>query len=111
MGDGARTYHDRFLVIDDAVWHFGHSFNQAGEAEVSMATRLRYPDEIRAWITEDIARASPFLVGWPVIKARRESEKPALRAGIVGRAWTALNTVISAAAGAFVKRRKPGDVA
>jgi hypothetical protein len=111
MGDDARTYHDRFLVIDDTVWHFGHSFNQVGEAEVSMATRLRYPDEIRAWIIEDIARASPFLVGWPVIKARRESEKPAPRAGIVGRAWTALNTVISAAAGAFVKRRKLGDAA
>ena len=27
MGDGARTYHDRFLVIDDLVWHFGHSVN------------------------------------------------------------------------------------
>jgi hypothetical protein len=64
MGDVARTYHDRFLVIDDAVWHFGHSFNHVGEAEVSMATRSRYPDEIRAWIIEDVGRATPFsLVG------------------------------------------------
>jgi hypothetical protein len=73
MGDKARTYHDRFLVIDDDVWHVGHSFNQLGESEVSMATRLRYPDEIHDWITEDIDRATPFLEGWPVLRARREA--------------------------------------
>lgn len=73
MGDEARTYHDRFLVIDDQVWHVGHSFNQIGENEVSMATRLRYSDEIHEWIMEDIARATPFLEGWPVLKERREA--------------------------------------
>jgi hypothetical protein len=71
MGDKARTYHDRFLVIDGQIWHVGHSFNQIGENEVSMATRLRYPDEIHEWIIEDVARATPFLEGWPVLKERR----------------------------------------
>ena len=67
MGDGARTYHDRFLVIDNSVWHFGHSFNRVGErdagGDVSMAIRLRYPDEIRSIILADIDRATPFLEG------------------------------------------------
>jgi hypothetical protein len=76
MGDKARTYHDRFLVIDDDVWHVGHSFNQLGQSEVSMATLLRYPDEIRDWITEDIGRATPFLEGWPVLKAQRRRISP-----------------------------------
>ena len=30
MGEAARVYHDRFLVVDDVVWHFGHSFNRTG---------------------------------------------------------------------------------
>jgi hypothetical protein len=77
MGDKARTYHDRFLVIDDDVWHVGHSFNRLGESDVNMATRLWYPGEILAWIAEDIDRATPFLKGWPVLKARREAASPA----------------------------------
>ncbi len=79
MGDKARTYHDRFLVIDDVFWHVGHSFNQLGQSEVSMATQLRYPDEIRDWITEDIGRATPFVEGWPVLKAQRRRISPLQR--------------------------------
>jgi len=72
MGDAARTYHDRFLVIDDSVWHFGHSFNQVGEGDVSMAMRLRYPDAIRDLIFEDVGRAALFLDAWPDLKAARQ---------------------------------------
>jgi hypothetical protein len=109
MGDVARTYHDRFLVIDDVVWHFGHSFNQLGGVEVSMATRLRYPDEIRSWIIEDIGRAMPFLEAWADIKARRKAEEPAARAGIAARARTALNAAISAVAWVLGNRHEPED--
>lgn len=72
MGERGRVYHDRFLVIDNVVWHFGHSFNQIGGSEVSMATRLGYPDEIREAICEDIGRANTFLSSWPGLKARRQ---------------------------------------
>ncbi len=82
MGDAARSYHDRFLVIDDSVWHFGHSFNQVGESDVSMATRLRYPDPIRDLILEDINRATLFLDGWPLLKAaRQQTAQDPLREG------------------------------
>jgi hypothetical protein len=90
MGHKARTYHDRFLVIDDDVWHFGHSFNQLGQLEVSMATRLRYPDEIRDWITEDMCRAARFLKEWPVLKARR------IQGGTLRRLWDLLINAVSA---------------
>jgi hypothetical protein len=86
MGDKARTYHDRFLVIDDDVWHVGHSFNQLGESEVSMATRLRYPDEIRDWITEDIGRATPFVEGWSLLRHGGPSRSPAAPPGFPDQA-------------------------
>jgi hypothetical protein len=76
MGQSARTYHDRFLVVDDVVWHFGHSFNQTGSSEVSMANRLLRPEDIRALILEDIANASPFLTTWPELKKQRQAEQP-----------------------------------
>jgi hypothetical protein len=75
MGDAARVYHDRFLVFDDAVWHFGHSFNRAGYADVSMATRLSRPDEIRTLIVEDVGNAASFLTAWPSLKAQRQAEQ------------------------------------
>jgi hypothetical protein len=78
MGEASRVYHDRFLVVDDAVWHFGHSFNQIGDASVSMATRLSHSDEIRTLICEDVGNAAPFLATWPRLKARREEDHAGL---------------------------------
>jgi len=87
MGDTARTYHDRFLVIDDDVWHFGHSFNQVGEGDVSMATRLRYPDSIRDLIVEDVERAALFIEAWPALRATRQQARKTLCARVA--AWVA----------------------
>ena len=78
MGEASRVYHDRFLVVDDAVWHFGHSFNKIGDTSVSMATRLSHPDEIRTLICENIRNAAPFLATWPSLKARREADQAGL---------------------------------
>lgn len=75
MGDATNVYHDRFLVVDDAVWHFGHSFNRCGYADVSMATRLLHPDEIRTLIGEDAGNAAPFLTTWPSLRAQRQAEQ------------------------------------
>jgi hypothetical protein len=74
-GTVARTYHDRFLVVDDVVWHFGHSFNQTGGRDLSMATRLLHPEEMGALIGEDILNASPFLTTWPTLRAQRQTEQ------------------------------------
>ena len=87
MGDTSRTYHDRFLVIDDDVWHFGHSFNQVGEGDVSMATRLRYPDSIRDLIVEDVERAALFIEAWPALRATRQQARKTLCARVA--AWVA----------------------
>jgi hypothetical protein len=74
-GTVARTYHDRFLVVDDVVWHFGHSFNRVGGPDLSVATRLLHPEEMGALIEEDILNASSFLTTWPTLKALRLTEQ------------------------------------
>lgn len=55
-----RRYHDRFLIIDDDVWHCGHSFNQVGRNVVSVMTRLRRPDDMAAMIKADFDGAELF---------------------------------------------------
>lgn len=72
VDENSRAYHDRFLVIDDQVWHFGHSFNMVGKHEVSMAIRLKHPDEIYHWIMDDVVKAMPFTDAWPIIKGHME---------------------------------------
>ena len=91
MGGAARVYHDRFLVVDDVVWHFGHSFNQAGNADVSMATRLLHPDEIRTLIGEDVENAAAFLTTWPSLKAQRQAEQK----GRWRRIWECIKEAVS----------------
>src|SRR5690606_21269866 len=59
-GGRVRKYHDRFLVIDDEVWHCGHSFNQVGRDELSAITRLRRPKDVLAMIELDFDAAELF---------------------------------------------------
>lgn len=59
-GGGVRKYHDRFLPIDDDVWHCGHSFNQVGREDVSAMTRLRRPEDVKAMIDADFQAARAF---------------------------------------------------
>ena len=90
MGDAARVYHDRFLVVDDVVWHFGHSFNRVGSDEVSMAARLLHPEEIRSLILEDVSNAAPLLAEWPALKMRRQAEPR----GCLSRIWRTIKATI-----------------
>jgi pimeloyl-ACP methyl ester carboxylesterase len=64
MGASSRSYHDRFLVIDDDVWHFGHSFNKLGDGSVSAVTKLHRPEKVRVVIMEDFQRADTFEEYW-----------------------------------------------
>ena len=44
--DDRSIIHDRYLIIDDAVWHCGPSFNEIGE-RLGVVTRLPNPLEVR----------------------------------------------------------------
>lgn len=59
-----RRLHDRFLQIDDVVWHSGHSFNQMGKGEISMMTLVAEPAETREVLAEAFAEAEPFEAYW-----------------------------------------------
>ncbi len=75
MGGSVRTYHDRFLLVDEDVWHVGHSFNQIGYGELSVAVRMSRPEQIAALIRNDLAQAEKFVDAWSEIKAFRPPPK------------------------------------
>jgi len=59
-----RRLHDRFLQIDNVVWHSGHSFNQIGKGEISLMTLVAEPAETREALAEAFAEAEPFEIYW-----------------------------------------------
>lgn len=59
-----RRLHDRFLLVDDVVWHSGHSFNQIGKGEISLMTLVAEPAETREALVEAFAAAEPFETYW-----------------------------------------------
>lgn len=54
------VFHDRLLVVDDAVWVMGHSLNHVGLGEISTIARLRSPEPMLALVEEAIRQASPL---------------------------------------------------
>lgn len=56
--------HDRFLQVDDAVWHSGHSFNQIGKGEISLMTLVAEQAETRGVLAEAFADAESFESYW-----------------------------------------------
>ena len=59
-----RRLHDRFLQVDDVVWHSGHSFNRIGSGEISLMTLVAEPAEAREMLAEVFAEADPFETYW-----------------------------------------------
>ena len=59
-----RRLHDRFLQIDEDVWHAGHSFNKIGTGAISMMTRLEAPAQIRVALAKVFAEAQAFEPYW-----------------------------------------------
>ena len=51
--------HDRFLVIDDAVWFLGNSLNTLGE-KASLIVKLPNPDEVIDQLEGMLKQAIPF---------------------------------------------------
>ena len=60
----ARRLHDRFLQIDDVVWHAGHSFNNVARGEISLMTRVAQPSELKQALAEAFVDAEPFETWW-----------------------------------------------
>ena len=59
-----RRLHDRFLQIDDVIWHAGHSFNMVGRGEISLMTLVAQPTELAQALAETFAEAEPFDSWW-----------------------------------------------
>ncbi|MHC1481720.1 VPA1262 family N-terminal domain-containing protein [Frateuria aurantia] len=59
-----RRLHDRFLQIDDVIWHSGHSFNKMGGGEISLMTLVAQPAELAQALAETFAEAEPFETWW-----------------------------------------------
>lgn len=59
-----RRLHDRFLQVDNVVWHSGHSFNQMGKGEISLMTLVAEPAKTREALAEAFAEAQPFETYW-----------------------------------------------
>lgn len=59
-----RRLHDRFLQVDDAIWHAGHSFNMMGHGEISLMTLVAQPAELAQALAETFAEAEPFESWW-----------------------------------------------
>lgn len=59
-----RRLHDRFLQVDDVVWHSGHSFNRMGNGEISLMTLVAEPAETRDVLAKAFAEAEPFETYW-----------------------------------------------
>ncbi|WP_043352992.1 VPA1262 family N-terminal domain-containing protein [Methylobacterium sp. B1] len=63
--DDRAVIHDRYLIIDDAVWHCGPSFNELGE-RLGVVTRLPNPLEVRRAIGSVWRCSRPLLDMLPV---------------------------------------------
>ena len=59
MPQDSPIIHDRYLVIDNSVWHFGPSFNEIG-ARVGVATKLPDPISVRRFISKVWCRSTPL---------------------------------------------------
>ena len=60
---GEPGIHDRFLVVDDSVWHFGDSFRSLGGA-LSMAFKVRDMPSLLPMLLDARDAATPFAEYW-----------------------------------------------
>lgn len=79
----ARRLHDRFLQIDDVVWHAGHSFNNVARGEISLMTRVAQPAALKQALAEAFVDAEPFEAWWanrpPAVWSLRQEAAHQLR--------------------------------
>lgn len=90
---GTPAVHDRFLVVDDAVWFSGNSLHTIGE-RAGMVVKLRNSADIIANLDEIFK--SDRIADWQEWLANRQSFAPASPTRT--KAWPALGAAISIAA-------------
>jgi hypothetical protein len=61
---GNRRFHDRFVQIDDVLWHCGHSFNSVAGGEISVMSRMPRPQALIKLIGDVFDAAEPFKRYW-----------------------------------------------
>ena len=66
----APGFHDRFLIIDDAIWLFGNSFRSLGDGTVSMASKVRDASTLLPMLVNASTDAEPFTAYWGRIKPK-----------------------------------------
>jgi len=66
-----RRFHDRFLIVDDTVWHCGHSFNAVGDGEISVMSRLRDADGLLERVLFELDAGRDFVDWWTEVQAAR----------------------------------------
>ena len=73
-GNKIPVIHDRFLIVDDAVWHCGPSFNELGE-RIGLLIRLPDPLSVRRIVSKIWCRSMPILDFWTNYSASK-GQKP-----------------------------------
>lgn len=64
------SFHDRFLVVDDAVWLFGGSFRSLGSGAISVAVKMRNAAVLLPTLIAAVEAAEPFDDYWSRTKKR-----------------------------------------
>ena len=62
-GRDSPVIHDRYLIVDDAVWHCGPSFNELGE-RLGIIVRLPDPLSVRRFVSKVWCRSNPLFEFW-----------------------------------------------
>jgi hypothetical protein len=73
-GQESPIIHDRYIVIDDSVWHFGPSFNEIGK-RIGVAVKLQNPIPVRRFISRIWCRSIPLLELWREAQSASEGGK------------------------------------
>ncbi len=67
---GRPIIHDRYLVVDNEVWHCGPSFNELGE-RLGLIVKLPHPKSIQAMIDDVWSRSKSLTEMAPVLPSRQ----------------------------------------
>lgn len=67
------SIHDRYLIVDNNVWHCGPSFNELGE-RVGVMVLLRDSLAVRRLVNKTWVRSTPLPEFWTEYKSRQDSE-------------------------------------
>lgn len=74
LGGKSSPIHDRFLIVDDMVWHLGGSFNSIGKS-ASVVCQMADPQPILARLDAIIEKRSLPLADWVRVRSQTGNTK------------------------------------